>query len=101
MRAIVIASIACSALTSCYMPDQTQFNTFVNQKVTVGMPISTAVATLTVDGFGCSGKSPTDCSRIKQRLLPSSCVEWVRLYAGPNLTTVGKVEVQPIVCAGL
>jgi hypothetical protein len=101
MRVVVVALIACVVLGSCYTPNQARFSSFVNGRVEVGMPVSSAIAVLTADGFACSGNMPTDCSRIQQRLLPSSCVERVRLYSELNSRAVGRVEVPPIACTGL
>ena len=101
MRVIFIALIACLALASCYTPDQARLSAFVNGRVEVGMPVSSAIDALTADGFACSGNMPTDCSRMKQRLLPSSCIERVRIYSEPNSHAVGRLDVPPIVCAGL
>ena len=71
----------------------------VHKRVTVGMPISEAISALSKDGFDCSGSDPVDCARTRQRLLPSTCIERVRLQH--RLWTVDTIDIAPIMCAGL
>jgi hypothetical protein len=101
VRTVICVPLFCLALTACYVPNQEQLVRSVHEKVTIGMPVATAVSALGVDGFACSGDTPTDCSRIKQRLLPSSCIERVQLYSDPDSTLIRRVVVSPISCAGL
>ena len=96
-------AVACltAALAGCYSPNQKAFEKEVHTLVQPGMPVSAAVAQLTQRGFNCTGE-PITCSRIRQRLLPSSCVERVNLEAtGQSSSALLSVEIRPIVCAGL
>jgi len=64
------------------------------------MPLAAAVESLRAEGFSCSAQNPVTCSRMRQRLLPSTCVERVNLYASSKTAAVDKIEVEPIACAG-
>ncbi len=46
-------------------------------------------------------RCPLTCARIRQRLIPSSCVEKVRLQFSQDGAVVRGTEIQPVVCAGL
>jgi hypothetical protein len=99
-RALAVACLT-AALAGCYSPNQKAFEKEVHTLVQPGMPVSAAVAQLTQRGFNCTGE-PITCSRIRQRLLPSSCVERVNLEAtGQSSSALLSVEIRPIVCAGL
>jgi len=101
MRVSIVALVVCFTLASCYTPEQAQLSSLINEKVTLGMPMSSAIKALTNEGFACVGNTSTDCSRVRQRLLPSSCIERVRLYSDNNSNLVDRVDVPPIDCAGL
>jgi hypothetical protein len=53
------------------------------------------------DHCQCSGTSPVDCSRLRQSLMPYSCVERVRLYSSGKPPVVDAIEVPKIACTGL
>ena len=99
VRTFLIALTICLTLTSCYTPNQEALVETVHKRVTVGMPISQAISALSRDGFDCSGSVPVDCVRTRQRLLPSTCIERVRLQH--KLWTVDTIDIAPIACAGL
>ena len=99
VRTFLIALTICLTLTSCYTPNQEALVETVHKRVTVGMPISQAISALSKDGFDCSGSVPVDCVRTRQRLLPSTCIERVRLQH--KLWTVDTIDIAPIACAGL
>lgn len=100
-RHILLGVSSLAALTACYSPNQPAFDASVQKQVAVGMPLATAVANLGRLKLACSGESPVTCDRIRQRLLPSSCIEKVRLTVARPSNIVEAVEVPPIVCAGL
>src|SRR5579859_1989847 len=88
-------------LSACYSPNQRTFEQEVRKFVQVGMPVPTAINRLSSRGFSCSGDHPLTCARIRQRLLPSSCVERVNLQSDGKASLLTSVDVPPIVCAGL
>jgi len=87
-------------LSGCYFVNQPAFESSVNKQVTVGMPLTTATQNLGRLGLSCAGANPVDCSRVRQRLWPSSCIERVKLTIS-NSHTVEAVDIRPILCAGL
>jgi hypothetical protein len=91
------------ALLGCYSPNHPALEKEVRSLVSVGMPVSTAVAHLTAHGFGCSGtpNGQITCARIRQRLLPSSCVERVNLESGNPAAALSRLDIPPIRCAGV
>ena len=94
---------ACLSLVflGCYSPNHPALEKEVRNLVLEGMPVSTAVAHLSAHGFDCSGTHPITCTRIRQRLLPSSCVERVNLEPGDPTAALAHWDVPPIACAGL
>lgn len=88
-------------LTSCYSPNQQKLEDDIRTLVYPGMAVSAAIAHLSSRGFACTGDHPVTCSRVRQRLLPSSCVERVSLEPSDPRSAVRVVDVHPIVCAGL
>jgi hypothetical protein len=98
-RSISIVGLS-SVLAGCYSPNQPRLEREVLDLVQPGMSVSVAVADLSSHGFSCT-QTPVTCSRISQRLLPSSCVERVNLQLGPQGSAISTVDVRPIVCAGL
>lgn len=98
MRALII-TVSSVLLAACYTPDQSRLDDWVNQQVAVGMPLSVAISKLSRNGFECSGYNPVDCARTRQRILPSTCIERVRLSHAAS--AVDRIDTSPIVCAGL
>ena len=94
-------AFAAAALGGCYQPNHAALVTAVGSRVSVGMALTQAVATLQSDGFDCSEHDPVTCARTRQRLFPSSCIERVNLYSQGHAGPVTKIEVPPIACAGL
>ena len=87
--------------SGCYTPNQRAFESLVNNRVTVGMSLTTAVLNLRAMHMQCSGTGPITCDRIRQRLLPSSCIERAVLSGSPAGGLVETLEIRPIICAGL
>ncbi len=87
-------------LSSCYVPNQHRLDNELRALVYPGMAVSTAIDRLSSRGFACEGDHPLTCARIRQRLLPSSCVERVELEPGDRASFLRVVDVRPIVCAG-
>jgi hypothetical protein len=97
-RALMMSS--CMVLLGCYSPNQAAFEKKVRTIVQPGMVVSDAIDKLSSNGFACSGDHPITCSRVRQRLLPSSCVERVNLEPGDRAAVLSTVDVRPIACAG-
>jgi hypothetical protein len=88
-------------LSGCYTVDQPKFEQYVNGRVSAGMSLSEAEALLSQEGFACEGHSAAPavaCTRIRQSLLPYSCVEKALLESSQGKVTA--VEVPKIACAG-
>jgi hypothetical protein len=100
-RWILLGVTSLAALAACYTPNQTAFDASVHKQVKAGMPLATAVENLGRLKLTCSGDNPVTCDRIRQRLLPSSCIERVRLAVVRPSNIVETVEIPPIGCAGL
>ena len=98
---MVIGTFLSIFLSACYSPNQRVFEQNVGELVQVGMPVSIAVDRLSNRGFACNGNHPVTCGRIRQRLLPSSCVERVNLQEDDRASVLTGVDIRPIVCAGL
>lgn len=98
-RSVTVACLAL-ALLGCYTPNQQVLEKEVRNLARPGMPASAAVANLSSRGFECTGE-PITCSRIRQRLLPSSCVERVNLELADQSAVLRTIDVRPIACAGL
>lgn len=92
-----LAAIQCG----CYTPNQRVFENLIHDRVSVGMPLSTAVSNLRAIHMQCSGDGPITCDRIRQRLLSSSCIERAVLGSSPAGSLVETLEVRPIICTGL
>jgi hypothetical protein len=88
-------------LGGCGNDDQSQFEESVHRQVSLGMPLQAAAANLSKLKLECSGTNPVDCSRIRQSLLPYSCVERVRLHWSEPDQVVDEVEIPKIACTGL
>jgi hypothetical protein len=65
------------------------------------MPLEAAVFNLQQMKMKCSGTNVVTCDRLRQRLLPSSCIERVHLEVAQTNPVVEAVSVDPIICAGL
>jgi hypothetical protein len=72
----------------------------VHKQVSVGMPLQVAIANMGRLKLQCMGDNPLDCSRVRQGLMPYSCIERVRLHwsAGPQV--VDTIDIRQIACAG-
>jgi len=91
-------------LTACVSVDQEGFARYARQQVKVGMSLQNAKQVLADDGFHCDARSMqpyTTCTRNKQSLLPSTCVERINLLPDSDASLVLEMRVAPIVCAGL
>jgi hypothetical protein len=94
----VVVGIAC--LGACYFVNQPAFESSIKKKVSIGMPMATATKNLKAIGLTCNEGNPADCSRVRQRLWPSSCIERVNISVSNN-NTVEQLDIRPILCAGL
>jgi hypothetical protein len=88
-------------LSGCYFVNQPKFEASIHRRVSVGMPLQAAVAALGGRKMRCNGENPVDCSRLRQSLMPYSCVERVRLYSSGLDRVVTEIEIRKIACAGL
>jgi hypothetical protein len=89
-----------AALTSCYSQNQQRLDKEIRGLAYPGMTVPTAIDHLSSHGFACEGDHPLSCSRIRQRLLPSSCVERVNIDPAERAAVLTVVDVRPIACAG-
>ena len=89
--------ITTSILSACYIASQPKFEAAVHRRVTLGMPLLTAVAALDMD---CFGRNPIGCSRVRQYLF-YSCEEKVSLHLSEPGDLVDGIKIHRIVCAGL
>jgi hypothetical protein len=96
-----LAFLSLLPLSGCYFPNQSEFEQSVHGEVSVGMPLKTAVANLRNLKLACTGSNPSDCSRIRQSILPYSCVERVRLQWSGEDQVVQAINIPKIACAGL
>ncbi len=93
--------VGVALLNGCYFVNQPRFEASVHRQVTVGMPLQSAVAALSQLKLHCDGHDPLDCSRLRQSLLPYSCVERVRLYLSTVDPVITEIQIPKIACAGL
>lgn len=103
MTKSALAATYIFCLAGCYTPNYGRLSAHVGTLVRPDMPMDEAVKTLEADGFSCSPAAPTPsktCARMRQRLLPSTCVERVNLYISQIRSEVELVEVPGIACAG-
>jgi hypothetical protein len=100
MRKLLLIS-GVASIAGCYVPNQAAFESSVHKHVQAGMPLEAAVSNLGQMKMKCSGAHVVTCDRLRQRLLPSSCVERVHLEVAQTSPVVEAVEVDPIICAGL
>lgn len=96
---LLISGLTCIA--GCYFPNQAAFESSVHKHVQAGMPLEAAVSNLRQMKMKCSGDNVVTCDRLRQRLLPSSCIERVHLEVAQPNPVVEAVKVDPIICAGL
>ena len=102
VRLLEIAVLFCALdLSGCYFRDQQAFEHRVQSHVAVGMSAQDAIARLSDLRLTCTGTHPADCSRIRQSLMPYSCIERVRLYWSEQTQRITKVEIPKIACTGL
>lgn len=87
-------------LSGCYFANQRAFEHRVLNEVAVGMPVEDAIARLSAMRLDCSRGNPADCSRIRQSLMPYSCVERVRVSWTEQTQRVSDIEIPKIACAG-
>ena len=95
-----------ATLVGCYVPNDRLWDSRVREKVTVGMPLDRALAQLHEMTIACESTMPSAsgtlrCSRVRQRLWPSSCIERVNLRIAPDTRKLEAIDIPPIVCAGL
>jgi hypothetical protein len=87
-------------LSGCYFVNQPAFESSVNKRVSIGMPLTTATKNLRVLGLSCDAGDPVDCSRVRQRLWPPSCVERVKLIISNSYAASAKGSGRPKVASG-
>jgi hypothetical protein len=97
----LFALTGAALLSGCYFVNQPKFEASINRRVSVGMPLQAAVAALGERKMHCNGENPVDCSRLRQSLMPYSCVERVRLYSSGSDRLVTEIQIPRIACAGL
>jgi hypothetical protein len=97
-----MALVLCAVdLTGCYLRNQKAFECRIQARVAVGMPKQDAIARLSELRLSCTASNPADCSRVRQSLMPYSCVERVRLHWAEQTQQITKIEIPEIACAGL
>src|SRR5450631_2510466 len=87
-----VAAGLSACLGACYFVNQPAFEASVRQQVVVGMPVATATKHLGDLKLACVGGNPVDCSRVRQRLWPSSCIERVNLHVSPTGREIDAIE---------
>lgn len=90
----------CALVLGGCTDEQSKFEDSVHHQVSLGMPLQAATANLSKLKLECSGSNPVDCSRVRQSLLPYSCVERVRLRWSEPDQVVDQVEIPKIACTG-
>ena len=91
-------------LAGCYTLNQERFAAYIAETVQPGVPLAQAMERLSAAGFSCDPRASSpaiSCTRIRQSLLPYTCVERVNLVPNKEMTVVGFVAVPQVVCAGL
>lgn len=106
MKRIFIIVITAVCLAGCYVPNTERFERSVHETISIGMPLSKAIDRLATIDLTCDSTNPTvdhllSCSRVRQRLWPSSCIERVNLTTSAADNSVRVIEVPSIRCAGL
>lgn len=98
---LLAGTIALVVLEGCYFANQPRLKRTVHAHLAVGMPLATAISNASAISFKCSSGTPVDCTRLRQSLMPYSCVERVRLYSSGTPAVVDTIEIPKIACAGL
>jgi hypothetical protein len=88
-------------LSGCYFRNQKAFERRVQSEVAVGMPVHDALLRLSDMRLSCIGGNPADCSRVRQSLMPYSCVERVRVHWTEQTQRITRIEIPEIACTGL
>ena len=106
MKRIFITVIIAACLAGCYVPNRDRFEKSIHDTISTGMPQSEAIDRLATLHLACDSTIPTadhrlTCSRVRQRLWPSSCIERVILTTSAADNSLRDIEVPPILCAGL
>jgi hypothetical protein len=105
MQHCAVALCLSALIAGCYVPDRQRLEESVREKIHVGMPIKTAAQTLHGMGIVCDSTVPykgrISCSRVRERLWPSTCMERVILIVSAQDDIVRNTEVPPIGCTGL
>jgi hypothetical protein len=101
LAACLVLALPVLGLSGCYFRNQKSFERRVERAVSTGMPLHQAVTRLSDLRLTCTLVNPADCSRIRQSLMPYSCVERVRLYWSGEAQQVTRIEIPEIACAGL
>jgi hypothetical protein len=96
-----VAVMGIALLSGCYIVNQPRFEASIHKRASVGMPLQAAVAALGERKMHCNGENPVDCSRLRQSLMPYSCVERVHLYSSGPDRLVTEIQIPKIACAGL
>jgi len=94
--------VAFAGLCGCVGVNQDFFAAHMHALVRPGMPTADAVAALQGRGFSCDSRvaAPAiSCTKERQSLLPSTCIERVNLLVATS--TVTGIEVPQVMCAGL
>ena len=101
VKRLLAGVVICLTITGCYFVNQPRFERTVHAHIALGMPLELAVSNASAMHMKCSGDSPVDCSRLRQSLMPYSCVERVRLYSSGAPSVVDVIDIPKIACAGL
>jgi hypothetical protein len=101
VRKVLAGTIALAALGGCYFANQPRLERTVHAHIAVGMPLATAISNASAIGFKCSGATPVHCGRLRQSLMPYSCVERIKLHSSGTPAVVDEIDVPKIACTGL
>ena len=96
-----VGAIAFMGISGCYFANQPRLENTVRAHIAVGMPLSTAIGNASALRFKCIGANPADCTRLRQSIMPYSCVERFRLFSSGAPAKVDGIEIPKIACAGL
>lgn len=98
---VLAGAIALATMGGCYFANQPKLERTIHARMVVGMPLATAISNASAMRFNCGRTSPVDCTRLRQSLMPYSCVERVRLYSSGTPPVIDAIEIPKIACAGL
>jgi hypothetical protein len=90
-----------AALGGCYFANHARLERTAHAHVAVGMPLAAAISNASAISFKCNSATPVSCTRLRQSLLPYSCVERIKLYSYGTPAVVDAIVVPKIACAGL